>query len=155
MISEWPVFGYTCSCIPTESSWKSDTRSFLAFMAGHNVGWDVFTYGKNQFQTGGSLRTAKPQILQLLRRYGGATSTPYKLTVVVKKGVASAGGTVTTTPAGIHCSAGSTCAGNFEWGQVNLTASPTSTSKFGGWQGACSAAGTTPTCNVMMDQAQS
>lgn len=60
-------------------------------------------------------------------------------------------GTVSSSPTGINC--GSTCAGNFSKGTtVQLTASPSGSSTFGGWSGACSGTGT---CQVTMNSALS
>ena len=61
-------------------------------------------------------------------------------------------GTVTSTPAGINCSATSTiCSANFAPGtQVSLAATPVATNTFAGWSGACT--GTT-TCGVTVSAA--
>lgn len=61
-------------------------------------------------------------------------------------------GTVTSSPPGINCPG--TCSANYAVNsQVTLTATPVSTSSFGGWGGACS--GTSLTCNVQMNANQS
>ncbi len=60
-------------------------------------------------------------------------------------------GTVSSSPTGINC--GNTCVGNFSKGTtVQLTASPSPSSTFGGWSGACSGTGT---CQVTTNSAQS
>jgi uncharacterized repeat protein (TIGR01451 family) len=66
----------------------------------------------------------------------------------------SGGGTVTSTPAGINCTAAS-CVGNFAPGTtVNLKASAATGSSFANWSGACT--GTNPnTCAVIMSAAES
>ncbi|MCE9576500.1 MAG: choice-of-anchor D domain-containing protein [Deltaproteobacteria bacterium] len=61
-------------------------------------------------------------------------------------------GTVASSPAGISC--GASCSASFGANStVNLTASPSATTLFTGWGGACSGASTT--CTVTMDQARS
>lgn len=65
-------------------------------------------------------------------------------------GGGATGGTVTSSPAGITC--GATCTKDFPHGTVvTLTATPTSTTVFTGWGGACSGTGT---CEVTLDQAR-
>ncbi|MBA3469749.1 MAG: hypothetical protein H0T53_08900 [Herpetosiphonaceae bacterium] len=60
-------------------------------------------------------------------------------------------GTVSSSPAGIDC--GATCMALFTHASViTLTATPAAGSTFGGWTGACS--GSTPSCQVAMDQAR-
>ncbi len=60
-------------------------------------------------------------------------------------------GTVTSSPAGISC--GATCSSDFDYGTVvTLTATHATGSRFTGWTGACTGAGT---CSVTMNQAQS
>ena len=57
-------------------------------------------------------------------------------------------GTVTSSPAGINCTAG-TCTAQFDEGTaVTLTAAPAGTNRFGGWSGDCS--GTAKTCALTM-----
>ena len=72
----------------------------------------------------------------------------------VSLSVAVAGnGTVTSTPSGIDCPSGA-CSGDFDSGtSVTLTASPANGSNFSQWSGACS--GTSSTCTVNLDSAQS
>ena len=73
---------------------------------------------------------------------GGNPSSP-QLTVTLS---GNGTGTVTSKPAGINC--GKTCSAMFPSGtSVQLTASATNGSKFGGWRGACT--GST-TCTVMV-----
>src|SRR5439155_18481930 len=61
----------------------------------------------------------------------------------------SAGGTVTSTPAGIDC--GPSCSASFNAGtQVTLTAAPGSQTRFASWGGACS--GPATTCALMMNR---
>ena len=61
-------------------------------------------------------------------------------------------GAVTSSPAGLNCSAG-TCTATFAArSQVTLTASPSGAGAFGFWGGACS--GTAPTCSLVSDAAQ-
>jgi hypothetical protein len=64
----------------------------------------------------------------------------------------SGSGSVTSSPAGINCPAA--CSANFRkvGTMVTLTATPASGSRFVGWSGACSGAGT---CVVTMSQAES
>jgi hypothetical protein len=62
-------------------------------------------------------------------------------------------GTVTSAPAGIDC--GSTCAHAFDIGSsVTLSTAAASGSLFAGWDGACKAAGTAPTCTVVLAASQ-
>jgi subtilisin family serine protease len=73
----------------------------------------------------------------------------FALTVAVR---GSAGGTVTSAPAGIGC--GSSCSASYAAGtMVTLTAAPGSQASFRGWGGACSGAATT--CTLGMTSAQS
>jgi hypothetical protein len=76
-----------------------------------------------------------------------ASSTTVGLTVTVS----GAGiGTVTSSPAGLTCSA--VCTATFPSGtSVTLTAAAASGSSFAGWTGACSG---TATCTVVLDQAR-
>ncbi len=65
-------------------------------------------------------------------------------------GSGTGSGTVTSSPAGIDC--GIDCVQSFAAGStVTLSATPSDTSSFTGWGGACSGAGT---CTVTMSQAQ-
>lgn len=82
-------------------------------------------------------------------RHVTATFTPaIRRLAVTKTLINKAGGTLTTSPAGIAC--GATCSANFAFGSsVTLSATPDVTSTFGGWTGACT--GYTPTCVVTMD----
>jgi hypothetical protein len=74
------------------------------------------------------------------------------LTVSIDKLSGTAGGTVTSSPAGISC--GATCSAEFNTGSaVKLTAKVASGSVFVGWGGACT--GTASTCTVSMASAQS
>jgi hypothetical protein len=71
---------------------------------------------------------------------------PFTLTVTVT----GAGGTVTSSPAGISCTTG-TCSSPFATGaSVTLTASADATHAFTGWTGAC----TTSPCTVTMNSDQ-
>ena len=73
---------------------------------------------------------------------GGPT---FPLTVSV-----GAGGTVTSSPAGINCPAA--CSANFsQSGTVTLTATPASGYQLSSWGGSCSGSGA---CSVFMDQAK-
>ena len=81
------------------------------------------------------------------RSVTAAFSTLQPLTVAISRGVSTADGTVTSSPAGISC--GTTCSASFNTGStVRLTATPATGYAFGGWSGACS--GTAATCNVSM-----
>ncbi len=75
------------------------------------------------------------------------------LLTVTKTGTGS--GSVTSTPAGIACEVGCTTANaTFDYNtSVTLTATPASSSYFGGWGGGCS--GTATGCTVSMTQARS
>jgi serine/threonine protein kinase len=76
---------------------------------------------------------------------------PDQTLTVIKSGTGA--GTVTSSPAGINC--GATCTFGFAMNaSVTLTASPAPQSTFGGWSGG-GCTGTTPTCVVSMNQAQS
>src|SRR6185369_14150903 len=76
------------------------------------------------------------------------TRNRYTLTVS-KTGNGS--GTVTSTPAGVSC--GTNCSGQFDYGTVvTLHATPTTSSTFTGWSGACTGTGN---CVVTMSQARS
>ncbi len=60
-------------------------------------------------------------------------------------------GTVTSSPGGINCSAGSTCSADFPQGTlVLLTETPGSSSLFGGWGGSCTGSGFNSGCQVVM-----
>lgn len=64
----------------------------------------------------------------------------------------SAGGSVSSDPAGIDC--GSSCEANFPSGsKVKLTAKPAAGYKFSSWEGACASQGAT--CEVEMTEAKS
>jgi len=72
------------------------------------------------------------------------------LLTVTKSGTGA--GTVSSSPSGISC--GSTCSASYTSGtSVTLTATPTGSSTFTGWSGACS--GSSTTCTVSMSAAQS
>jgi hypothetical protein len=74
------------------------------------------------------------------------------LTVAVDRLSGTAGGTVSSSPAGISCA--TTCSSEFNTGSsVKLTAKAASGSLFVGWGGACT--GTASTCTVSMASAQS
>jgi hypothetical protein len=83
---------------------------------------------------------------------------PQALTVTSGNGGAS--GVVTSTPGGISCTinggaASGDCTADFAGGStVTLTAAGTGASAFNGWGGAC-AAGTGPSCLLVMTQARS
>jgi Divergent InlB B-repeat domain/WD40-like Beta Propeller Repeat len=78
-----------------------------------------------------------------------ATFTTKPVLTVNKAG--SGGGTVTSSPAGIDC--GADCSEPYDEGTtVTLTASPDSTSAFGGWSGACAGTGS---CTVTMNASKS
>ena len=80
------------------------------------------------------------------RKGGSQSQFPLSVSVVTQgKG---AGGSVTSSPAGIRC--GRDCGQTYATGTiVQLTATPRKGSVFGGWSGACS--GASPVCNVTMD----
>jgi chitodextrinase len=90
-----------------------------------------------------------------------ATNDAYRITItgnggnsltVTKSGTGT--GTVTSSPAGINC--GSTCSTSYTSGtSVTLTATPTGSSTFAGWGGACASSGTSATCTLTMSAAQS
>ncbi len=63
-------------------------------------------------------------------------------------------GTVTSSPSGLNCTPATTpCTLNVTPNQaVTLTATPDTEQSFAGWQGGC--AGTSPTCQVTVDQAK-
>jgi YVTN family beta-propeller protein len=74
---------------------------------------------------------------------GGATATSHTLLLGVK---GNGSGTVTSSPAGINCTA--SCTASFAAGTaVSLSASPASGSEFSGWKMACAG---TSSCNVTM-----
>jgi len=76
---------------------------------------------------------------------GGMVTGPQTLTVTV-----TAGGSVTSTPAGITC--GPTCSAMFDANaSVTLTATAEATSAFVGWSGDCAGSGP---CSVTMDGAK-
>jgi len=76
---------------------------------------------------------------------------PETLTVTT----AAPGGTITSAPAGISCTA-ATCAHDFGYGkQVVLTATPDPGYKLAVWAGDCSGTPLTSACTVTMDQARS
>jgi len=68
--------------------------------------------------------------------------------------VGSGTGTVVSNPAGVNCVAGVGCTGFFTAGSsVQLTATPTAGSTFGGWSSNCQP-DTQPTCTVVMNDNQ-
>lgn len=74
---------------------------------------------------------------------GGSAPTSFTLSV---KLAGSGNGTVTSTPAGVDCTA--SCNASFAPGtEVSLTALPASGSEFSGWSGTCTGTGA---CNVTM-----
>ena len=80
-----------------------------------------------------------------------ATFSPFSVRLTVTKSGAGTG-TVTSSPAGISC--GTKCNANFpDASSVTLTATPSGSSTFGGWSGACS--GTNPVCTLTMSGPQS
>ena len=65
-------------------------------------------------------------------------------------------GTVTSNPAGIDCVGSATCSHSYRYGTVvTVTAAAASGSTFVGWTGACSFAGSAPTCSGPMKAPQS
>src|SRR5580704_5935545 len=80
------------------------------------------------------------------------TANPPVTLTVAEAGTGA--GQVTSSPAGINCSASSNqCAAPFAMGsQVTLTASASAGSSFAGWSGGCTG---TSTCQVTMSAAQS
>ena len=78
-----------------------------------------------------------------------ATFTTNAFLLAVNRAGAGAG-TVTSTPAGVDC--GNTCSASYDSGTVvTLTATPSSTSVFAGWTGACTGAGV---CTVTLGSAR-
>lgn len=81
------------------------------------------------------------------------TAAVMRLLTMNKTGALAANGTVTSSPAGIAC--GADCTQEYVNGTVvTLTASAPSGTLFGGWGGACTSAGTSPTCTVTMSTAR-
>jgi len=65
-------------------------------------------------------------------------------------------GTVTSNPSGIDCVGPATCSHSYASGTVvTVSAAPAPGSTFTGWTGACSFAGSAPTCSGPMSQPQS
>jgi hypothetical protein len=65
-------------------------------------------------------------------------------------------GTVTSSPAGINCGAGSTCSFDYASGTtVTLTATPGTGAVFGGWSGGPCNNSTSPTCTLPLNAATS
>src|SRR5882757_2050445 len=65
-------------------------------------------------------------------------------------------GSVTSNPPGINCTGSSTCSHSYPRGTVvTLSAAPASGNTFVGWTGACSFAGSAPTCSGPMNAPQS
>lgn len=82
------------------------------------------------------------------RRPGGVTGNAFTLYVTVAAEGKGAGGSVTSSPAGIRC--GRDCTQDYAAGAlVTLTATPKKGSVFAGWTGACS--GTEAICAVSMN----
>ena len=88
--------------------------------------------------------------------FGVPTQT---LSVTASKSLATAAGSVTSSPAGINCAApaavgSTTCSAAYAQGaSVVLTATPAAGSVFTGWSGSCT--GTATTCTVAMSAARS
>ena len=81
-------------------------------------------------------------------RYGAAPTVVGSVLTIARAGQGS--GTVTSNPLGINC--GTDCSERFVNGTVvALTATPTPSSTFGGWSGAC--AGQSSTCTVAVNAA--
>lgn len=75
------------------------------------------------------------------------SSPPQTFSLAVSKG-GSGSGTVTSSPAGIHCS--TDCMGDYTSGAVlKLTATPDNGSSFAGWRGACSGMAS---CTLTLDE---
>ncbi len=75
--------------------------------------------------------------------FNAAAPANYQLNV---QAAGSGAGTITSTPAGIHC--GQTCSASFASGSaVTLSATPSAGSTFAGWSGSCSGTGA---CTVTM-----
>jgi hypothetical protein len=111
-------------------------KSGTVFVTGISLGT-----GSQSERYGGDLISWRSFTAGETRMINGPTS--FTLTVS-KRG---AGGTVTSTPAGISC--GASCTAPFEQGtSVTLTATPNTGASFTGWSGACSGTGS---CTILMN----
>lgn len=85
-----------------------------------------------------------------LRAYG-----PFRHSMtMINSASTGAGGTITSTPAGINCPSNTTCTHYFNndytsGNLVTFTATPNNISNFSGWTGACAGYGTKP-CSLLM-----
>ena len=93
---------------------------------------------------------------QTITLYGTGLASAFPLTVT---GLGTGSGTVTDNLGEINCSQSNNvttglCSGTYS-GPVTLTATPTFSTVFLGWGGACASAGTNPTCVLALGQAGS
>jgi uncharacterized repeat protein (TIGR02543 family) len=83
-------------------------------------------------------------LLPFIIEYTPTDYRPFPLSVTV-----TGSGTVTSSPAGIQCTAGGVgCVANFAAGAVTLNATPATGYMFEGWSGACT--GTSTTCTLTL-----
>jgi hypothetical protein len=92
-----------------------------------------------------------PSVVGILRISDAADYfRPHKQTLTVQN---SGSGRVSSLPLGIRCGYGwgNSCSKTFRrYARITLTALPSSTSRFEGWEGACAYAGSNPVCSVTM-----
>ncbi|HEX6250387.1 MAG TPA: hypothetical protein VFZ56_03025 [Gemmatimonadaceae bacterium] len=149
------------SCSITGATQSGDCSE--SFVEGTSVTLTATPAGVNMFLGwGGSCTGASSTCTVTMSQARTVTASfgpPPSYTLTVAAASTSAGtGTVTAT--GINCTlSGSSqaddCSESFVTGtSVTLTATATGGSAFEGWGGACSAAGSTPTCTVSMTQAR-
>src|ERR1700739_762449 len=132
--------------------------SFDPLTSGLETGNSPFTLTGSALFEDNSLNSASGQAVSLsgTSLANGTTGAEYLLTV--SEG-GSGSGSVTDNMSAISCSESSgsvtgSCSGNYASGaQVTLTANASGGSTFISWGGACTSAGTYPTCVVTMSQA--
>ncbi len=138
--------GINCgaSCSTTFASGTPVTLSAVAAPGWNFVGWG----GAGGACTGTSATCVINMTADRVASASFAQIIPDTRTLVVTVG-GSGAGTVTSSPPGIHCSAGS-CEAEFDINtSVTLTANPGANSELGNWSGACGGSGG---CTVTMSQ---
>src|SRR5262245_45722169 len=127
--------GINCgtTCTANFASGASVTLTAAATSGSTFAGWSGVCTGL------GTCTVSMTQARSVTATFNLGTSPPVQLTVTVG---GTGSGTVTSSPAGINCVAGSTCTANFPTNStVSLTATPAAGSTFAGWGNACTGIG--------------